>query len=207
MDLALTHRTWVEERHPGGAAPGHLSQQRLEFLGDAILNYTVGRWLYEALPTSDEGDLTERRKAFTKGEWLHQRGAALGLSQWVRLGRGEASSDRNRKLLEDTTEALLGAVAVDGGEAAAIALVRAWLPATVPAEVEGDPIALFNEWYQRAHRGSPPEPEYHSSGPDHARTWTARYDLDGFAAEGLGVGKQDAKRAACRELWALIRAR
>lgn len=61
----------------------------------------------------------------------------------------------------------------------------------------GDPIATFNEWYQRTYRRSPPEPDYASTGADHARRWTAIYEINGVRAEGSGVGKQDAKREAC----------
>lgn len=197
LELALTHRSWVEERHPGGAAPGYLSQQRLEFLGDAILNYAVGRWLYLSLPTAEEGELTERRKRFTEGGWLHERGLALGLHRWVRLGRGEAARvDRNRTLIEDTTEAVIGAVALDGGDEAAFGLIRRWLPTTLPHMEVGDPIIRFNEWFQARYRRSPPEPTYASTGRDDAKEWTAEVEHEGIRVVGRGAGKKEAKKHA-----------
>lgn len=202
--LALTHRTWIEERHPGGGAPGHLSQQRLEFLGDGLLNYVVARWLYERFPRADEGELTGRRKQFTQGEWLRERGESLGLGSCVLLGRGEeANAAHNRKLLEDTVEAIIGAVALDGGDERATALVLGWLPQVLPTwdpREASDPVVRFGEWFQARYRKQPPEPRYEGSGPPHRRSWTAEILVDGLRGLGEGQSKPEAKRAACRNL-------
>lgn len=208
LALALTHRSWVEEQHPGGAAPSHLSQQRLEFLGDALLNYVVGKWLYELLPYASEGELTGRRKQFTEGGWLRSRGEALGVSRWLRLGRGEVGNvGRNRRVLEDTTEAILGAVVLDGGDAIGATLIRGWLPPELPPRDAGDPIIRFGEWFQMKHRASAPEPSYESTGPDDHRTWTAEVVVDGLRGVGTGPGKKEAKRAACHAILHEIDAR
>ena len=201
LDLALTHRTWVEERHPGGNAPAHLSQQRLEFLGDALLNQVVGRWLYERLPTASEGELTKRRTDFTRGEWLNARGVELGVGPLVRRGRGESlNAGINRKVVEDTTEALIGAVALDAGNAVAEAVLRAWLPAEIPREGVRDPVSALNEWHQKKYKCAVPEPESSSTGPDHQQTWTATLTLDGVTGRGVGGSLKDARRRMAQDL-------
>lgn len=207
LDLALTHRSWVEERYPGGNAPAHESQQRLEFLGDALLGYVVGRWLYRLLPHAPEGDLTSRRMVFTQGTWLSARGDILGLDPLVRRGRGEAANlGGTAKLLEDTTEALIGAILLDGGEAAAIAVIESWLPAQAPAPPEPDSIAAFNEWYQAKFRKPPPEPTCIAVGPDLTPPWCAMLGVDGIEEQGSGRTKQEAKRDLYRKLLAALAA-
>ena len=199
LELALSHRTWVEEQHPGGHAPAHLSQQRLEFLGDAVLGYALARWLYEALPSAAEGELTDRRKEFAKAEWLQQRGASLGLAASVRLGAGEAAhAERNRRVVADTVEAIIGAVLLDSSEVVAIALVRGWLPTEPPPMPQPDPVTAFIEWFQQEHQSPPPAPEYEAVGPEHARRWTATVSSGWDQATGTGRTKQEAKREACR---------
>lgn len=201
LELALTHRTWVEERHPGGHAPAHLSQQRLEFLGDALLNQVVGRWLYESLPTASEGELTKRRTDFTRGEWLNARGTELGVGPLVRRGRGEAANAGiNRKVVEDTTEALIGAVALDAGNAVAEAMLRSWLPVEPPRQGMRDPVSVLHEWHQKLFKCAPPEPDSWSTGPDHQRTWTATLSLNGVTATANGPSLKDARRSVMREL-------
>jgi ribonuclease-3 len=201
---ALSHRSWIEERAPGGRAPAHQNQQRLEFLGDALLGYVVGRWIYDQLPMADEGVLTIRRTDFTKGEWLSARGASLGLDHVVRLGRGEAANDANRKLLEDTTEAILGAILLDGGDEAAVRVLQSWLPAELPPPGPRNPISAFNEWFQARFRRSPPKPTYSSTGAQHTQTWSARREIDGVEFEGTGANHEEANRALCTEILAAL---
>ena len=77
LQQALTHRTWLEEQSPGARGLNYQSQQRLEFFGAALLNYTVAKWLYSKIPLADDGELTDRRKQFAKSSWLHDRGEKL----------------------------------------------------------------------------------------------------------------------------------
>ena len=100
---ALTHRTWVEEKFPGGRAPAHLSQGRLAFLGDAKLGEVVARSLFYAHPTATEGDLTKLAETYKRGSWLTARGRALGLEELLRAGQGGAANlQGNTKVLENT---------------------------------------------------------------------------------------------------------
>lgn len=206
LQQALTHRSWVEERYPGGAAPSHESQQRPEFLGDAFLSWVVGHWLYLAFPLASEGELTRRRVQFTSGKWLAEVGARLELVASVRCGKGQQSIlSENRRLPADTLEALIGAIVLDGGPDAATAFIHSWLPREPPALVEDqNPIIVFNEWYQRTFGQSPPKPSCTSEGPDHARVWTCCIVVEGYEpCEGSGASLQMAKAEACKAfIWA-----
>ncbi len=201
LHRALTHRSWVEETNPGGSAPSHLSQQRLEFLGDAILDYTVARWLHRRLPEADEGELTRRRGDFVKADALASWGASLKLANLLRRGRGErAMASQNRRQHADTVEAVLGAVVIDGGEGAAMAVIERWLPDELP-EPTRDPIQVVERWHHSTHHSPPPGPIRES---DAAGSWTLVFSIHGHEATGTGARKRDAKRDAFRQLVALL---
>lgn len=112
---ALTHRSFSSEHN-----------ERLEFLGDSVLNLAVSALLYERLHSSPEGDLTKIRASLVRQEPLHQLALSLGLPELLRLGENERRSDGRQRpsILADALEAVIGAVYLDGGYAAAEALVR-----------------------------------------------------------------------------------
>ena len=140
---ALTHKTWLLEERAQGRVHQHGHQQRLEFLGDAFLGYSIARRLFEEHPDADEGMLTDQRKALIRKESLGGVGRRLRILEVLRLGRGErANVESNQKVHEDTVEALVGAVVMDGGEACASRVVRRLVSMMEPA---GDnSIAMFN---------------------------------------------------------------
>jgi ribonuclease-3 len=113
---AVTHRSAGAEHN-----------ERLEFLGDAILNCSVARLLYEAHPLVDEGGLSRLRATLVSGETLAQLAGGLGLGEHLRLGQGESKTGgfRRASILADALEALLGAIFLDSGfDAAAAAVLR-----------------------------------------------------------------------------------
>jgi ribonuclease III, bacterial len=112
---ALTHRSFCAEHN-----------ERLEFLGDSVLNLAVSALLYEQLQSLPEGDLTKVRASLVRQEPLHQLALTLGLPELLRLGEGEVRTNGRLRpsILADTVEAVIGAVYLDGGYAAAEALVR-----------------------------------------------------------------------------------
>ncbi len=112
---ALTHRSHGADHN-----------ERLEFLGDAVLNLTISRLLYDRFSGSDEGDLTRVRAHLVREESLHRVALALRLPEVLKLSEGEARGGGAQRpsILADATEALLGAVYLDGGDAAAHALVK-----------------------------------------------------------------------------------
>jgi len=207
LRLALTHRTWVEERYPGGNAPDHLSNQRLEFLGDAFLDYLVGHWLYMELPMAAEGHLTGVRAELVDQNALIRYADKLGLHHDdLLLGRGESlNASTNRRLLADAVEAIIGALLLDGGEQAAGDFIRSLLPTELPIPAPvGDPISVLNEYCQKMYEGQHPVYDSDSEGPDHALTWCCTVELSGFYAHGSGASKQKARRAAGRQMLALL---
>lgn len=195
---ALTHRTWLKEEQDHGRAAHLRDQQRLEFLGDAFLGYVVGQELYVQFPDDEPRDLTEKRSALVKGPALQTIGQNLGLLSLLRLGRGERNNvHANKKILEDTVEALIGAVLLDSDERTARSVViRLFL--TGPMSADADPISEFGKRWQATFSTGAPEPDYAEEGPAHAPTWTATVEVPGVGTfSGEHSSRQDARRIAC----------
>ena len=218
---ALTHRSWIEERFPGGRAPAHLSQGRLEFLGDAKLGEVVARTLFFARPTAVQGHLTGGAEVFKRGSWLTARGQELGLDTLLRAGRGGAMNLRgSTKVIENTMEAVLGALVADGQGDAVERIVTGWIAAhaseggeTPTAENHQNPIGEINELHQKLYGRPAPEPVATSSGPDHALLWEVTLDLSDLslsvywaAGSSIQAAKEDACRQALHDHYALVRA-
>ena len=218
---ALTHRSWIEEKFPGGRAPAHLSQGRLAFLGDAKLGEVVARTLFFAHPTTLQGGLTNAAKVFKRGSWLITCGRALGLDELLRAGRGGAWNLTGQpKVIEHTMEAVLGALVADGQSDAVERIVLGWIAAQAPegwepltAENHPDPISAINDLYQQHHGRPAPKPVATSSGPDHALVWEVVLDLTDCAIQiywATDSSIRGAYEAACRQAlrdhYALVRA-
>lgn len=197
LDRALTHRS---------AAQGHVaewSNERLEFLGDRVLGLIVSEALLEMYPLAREGDLAPRLNAIVSRETCGRIAAALGIGAFLLIDRAEKAAGGAEKptLLANAMEALLGAVYLDKGLAAARTFVKTHWKAAIQEAVDlrRDPKSALQEWAQG--RGLPTPSYRHAapSGPDHAPSFTARVIVAGFAeAEGSGATKQDAERAAAR---------
>jgi ribonuclease III len=197
LATALRHRSWCVE-HPGGEP-----NERLEFLGDAVLDLVVTDELFRRHPDLPEGRLTEARKAVVSSAGLAPVAAALGLGAALRLGRGEEQSGGRSKpsLLENAFEALVGAVYLDGGLGAAQDFVTRHLGGTIEGAAH-DPGNDFKSRLQElaASRSlSAPRYEIAAAGPDHARQFVALVTV-GDAASGRGEGrtKKQAEQAAAQ---------
>ena len=211
---ALTHRSWVHE-HPGETATR--DQQRLEFLGDAFLGYSVASTLYKRLSAlhADEGELTVARSGIVGGANCAAIGERLELERYLFLGKGETKAlALNHKVFEDTVEALVGAVLVDGGEAAAHAVVeRLFIDgvdiAALSHSSSRDPVTQFKQLWEGRFRGALPVPEatFSRSGSAHAPCFVAKLELPAEykgasrddAFRGAGASKAIARRNACEE--------
>jgi ribonuclease-3 len=189
---------------------GASSNERLEFLGDAVLGLVVGEHLYAALPDVPEGDLARMRAAVVSEEALAPVAGALGLGEALRLGRGEVHSGGRSKpsILADALEAVFGATFLAGGLDPARRLVLDVMGPAIAGAVAvdelGDPKNRLQELGARLGLGSP-RYELDESGPDHAKRYRARVVIDapdaGGPVTGLGSGrsKKQAERGAAVE--------
>lgn len=203
---ALTHSSFANEH---GAALE--SNERLEFLGDAVLELAVSECLFGLYPNAHEGQLTRIRSRLVKEKTLAGLARDLGLSQAILLGRGEESQggrDRD-SLLSDALEALIGAVFLDGGYAVALEFVSRLFRNLWPESPElpkvKDYKTRLQEITQDRFRKRPIYVQLGTSGPDHARVYEMEVRLpDGrsFAASGASLKKAEqlAARVAIEHL-------
>lgn len=193
---ALTHRSYAYEH------PGEPDGERLELLGDAVVDLAVTRRLLDADPDADEGLVSRRRGAVVSGPALAAAARAVGLGAFLRLGRGEAGSGGADKdsLLADALEAVVGAVFAARGWAAADALVGRLLSGPLADAVTDarDPKTALQERAAALGLGLP---TYRSerTGPDHAPTFTAEVMVAGRTGRGAGSNRREAEQAAARE--------
>ena len=206
---ALTHRSWPYEQV--GAAVLEGDNERLEFLGDAVLAFAVSRTLFERFPAMSEGELTRLRAALVRSETLAGIAANMGLGEVLRLGRGEAQSGgrHRRNILCDAFEALLGALYLDQGQAAAEAfVVPRLLPLVAGLLEEGlvDARTRLQEWSQAQHYAPPTYELLAESGPDHEKQFTVVVRvLDEALGTGKGGSKQAAAQAAAKAALSVLR--
>jgi ribonuclease III len=193
---ALSHRSWCGERD------GEPSNERLEFLGDAVLGLVVAEEAYDRFPDLPEGKLAKIRAAVVNARALAEIAEDLGVGPELLLGRGEEASGGRTKvsILADTLEAVIGAVYLDGGWAAARPLVLGLLGDRIErAAAEPDDFDHKSRLQELAVRRGEGTPRYvvNGSGPDHDRHFVARV-LIGGAERGVGEGtsKKDAEQAA-----------
>lgn len=195
---ALTHRSYVNE-NPNAIE----DNERMEFLGDAVLDFVVGAWVYNHYPEMQEGDLTRMRSALVRTDTLADFARLLDLGPALRLGRGElASGGRERdNLLCATFEALIGAIYLDAGIQAVGDFMEPLLAdasVKVISQVESyDPKSTLQEWAQSNKLGTPHYMTVKSSGPDHAKVFTVEVQVNGKVyGQGAGSSKQSAAQMA-----------
>ena len=204
LNLALTHRSMGREGMEG-------NNQRLEFLGDAVLGLTVAEMLYQMFPNEAEGDLSKRLVALVNGAQLATLSVTMGLDQHIMLSIGEVEQGgrQNPSNLEDACEALLGAMYLDGGIEPVQAIVaKFWKPEALHrAAPPKDAKTTLQEWAQG--RGLP-LPHYaviSAEGPSHAPHFIIDVSVLGFpAARGEAGTKRVAERLAAAALLAVLEA-
>ena len=200
---ALTHRSYLNEHLE---ATGEQDTERLEFLGDAVLDFIAGAWLFDRYPQLDEGKLTTLRAALVRVATLAEFARKLGISDRMRLGKGEIDTGgRNRSnILGDAFEAILGAIYIDRGIDACREFVIPFLEAETPSIMQDngdrDPKSKLQEWSQGALNVTPRYKIVDASGPDHAKIFTVEVWLGDTAfAQGIGPSRQMAEQIAARE--------
>lgn len=196
---ALTHRSYANEHQNGSE-----DNERLEFLGDAVVDLIVGEWAYRNFPELPEGDLTKVRAKLVRNENLAKFSQQIDLGRALRLGQGEkATGGRHREsVLGSTFEALLGAIYLDKDFEAVKKFV---LPFIEPArdtilEEISDPKSQLQEQVQALKIGPFLYRVINTSGPDHAKVYEVEVEINGkVMGRGSGSSKANAEREAARD--------
>lgn len=201
LELALSHRSYVAE-HPGTA-----SYERLEFLGDAVLQLAVTRYLYDTRPEATEGQMAKVRAAVVSEPTLAELATRLGIPEAVRLGRGEEMTGGREKpsILSDVVEAIFGAVFLDAGYDRAAELVVGHLAPVVDERATAPGGRDYKTRLQEllVARGIEPRYEVEVSGPEHARRFrSVVYAGEEPIGEGEGTSKKRAQQAAAADAFA-----
>jgi len=202
LEEALTHKSYLNEN----AAPGRRHNERLEFLGDAVLGLCVGHLLMERFPDVREGELSMIRAQVVNETHLADVALQLALGEWLYLGRGEEQTGGRRKpsLLADACEAMLAAVYLDGGFAAAFETVRRLFePRFAALEQPGrsDFKTRLQERAQATLRETPRYAVTEEKGPDHEKTFVVGVLVGGRElARGEGRSKKEAEQRAAHEI-------
>ena len=201
LECALTHASYLQD-HPA-AGP---TNQRLEFLGDAVLQLVLSEALFQEYPDDREGDLSKRRSNLSKGRFLSRLAHDLDLAAFLRLGQSEEQTGGRQRasILEDTLEALVGAIHLDSDYATARRVVLSWygsLPGRLARTLgEDNPKGLLQELVQPEHGNeSLRYTVVRTTGEPHEREYEVSvYLLERFLGSGRGSSKKLAEEAAAR---------
>jgi ribonuclease-3 len=194
FERALTHPSFGRDNY-----------QRLEFLGDRVLGLVMAEWLSELFPLEQEGVLSHRFTTLVSRSYCAQVARDVGITDHVRLGKqarddGASNSDN---VIGDVTEALIGALYLDGGLEVARRFIRAAWAGFVDAQTTAPrhPKSLLHEWAEGHGRKTPTYTVVDRSGPPHAPRFTVRASVKGLGeADGEGSSKQEAETAAATAL-------
>lgn len=208
-EAALTHKSWMNETHESDRT----DNERLEFLGDAVLALAVSHLLMRESPELPEGELSKGRAALVNEAGLAEVSETLDLGQWIFLGRGEeqAGGRQKRSLLCNAFEALVGAVYLDGGFAAAFAVVeRLFAPLMVeaPAHAGRDFKSRLQEVSQARLQIAPTYTVVSQHGPEHNKVFEVAILLgDREYGRACGRSKKEAQQNAAELALAAIEGR
>jgi ribonuclease III len=207
LQRALTHRSYLNE----SGEPGLEDNERLEFLGDAVLDFVVGAYLYARFPEMDEGELTSLRAALVRTRTLAGFARQLELGRCLRLGYGEEESGGRERTptLCAAFEAVVGAIYLDQGlDAVQELMERLMEPALeeiLAQSLHKDARSEFQVWAQGEHNVTPTYRVAAEEGPDHAKIFTVEVLLGGEVwGRGRGRSKQVAAQAAAGDAMSRI---
>lgn len=205
---AFTHRSYVNENPD--ASWSH--NERLEFLGDAVLELIITRYLFEKYPNEPEGELTSYRASLVNTKSLAEAAREVKMNEYLLLSKGESKDENSRArehILANTFEAVLGAIYLDAGYDVAREFVAKILYKRIDNIVEHglhkDPKSRIQEWAQE-HRGVTPTYEVlQDDGPDHDKTFVVGIYFDSEKiAVGEGRSKQDAQQEAAKVAFEVV---
>ncbi|MCW8885386.1 MAG: ribonuclease III [Motiliproteus sp.] len=193
MELALTHRSC-----------GNRNNERLEFLGDSILDFVIADALFQQFPKAKEGQLSRLRARLVKGVTLAEVAREMALGEYLRLGSGELKSGGfNRdSILADAVEALIGAIYLDGGEGCSRERVLAWYDSRLKGlsldDTQKDPKTRLQEFLQSRHSDLPNYQLVKVEGEAHSQTFYIRCEVSMLddTTEGQGRSRRLAEQKA-----------
>lgn len=206
LQLALTHRSYINEH-----ADENADNERLEFLGDAVLDFIVGAYLYRTFPEMDEGEMTALRAALVRAETLATFAQQLTIDHYLRLGFGEEEQGGRNKTptLCAAFEAVIGALYLDQGLEPVRELVERLITPTLATireqSLHKDAKSEFQVWAQARYSSTPQYRVVAEQGPDHEKTFTVQVIVnDEIWGEGEGSSKRRAAQSAAAN--AMLRA-
>jgi ribonuclease-3 len=205
-EAALTHKSWMNESQE----PDRTDNERLEFLGDAVLALVTSDLLMRRFPEQPEGDLSKARAAIVNEGGLARVADMLALGQWIFLGRGEeqAGGRQKRSLLANAFEALIGSIYLDGGFTAAFEVTeRLFSPiiAEVPSAASKDFKSRLQEIAQAKLQMAPLYTVLSEQGPDHAKTFEVAILIgDKEYGRAFGRSKKEAQQNAAERALAIV---
>jgi len=205
LERALTHRSWAHEQIAPGREDSvkHLHNEVIEFVGDSVLGLTIAHALFDSFPHLDEGELSLMKHRLVSAPSLAQVSEKLRLSKFLKMGRGEERTGGRGKqtILADATEAIIGAIFLDGGYPAAREFVQRLfadeLQTISPARVT-DYKTLLQERLQAEHRAAPSYTVVRTEGPPHRRTFFVEARWDTGSVEGHGTTIKTAAMMAAK---------
>ncbi|ANF57980.1 ribonuclease III [Halotalea alkalilenta] len=201
LELALTHRSF-----------GGRNNERIEFLGDSIVNFIIGEALYQRFPLAREGQLSRLRARLVKGQTLAELAREVSLGEHLRLGSGEMKSGGHRResILADAMEAVIGAIYIDAGMEAVKRCVLAWyaerLEATSLDDTLKDPKTRLQEFLQSRQVPLPRYEVMAIEGEAHEQTFTVNCHVASLDAptRGIGPSRRHAEQEAAERAIALL---
>lgn len=210
LQTAITHRSYLNE-HKMVAQ----SNERLEFLGDAVLELVVSQQLFNEYPDYSEGKLTNLRSKIVQTKTLASIAKKLGLAEYILLSKGEkeGGGSKNDSLLADTLEAVIGAIFLDQGMNTAIEFVKKHLLVDLALIISNEDVtdykSNFQEIVQSKGFQTPSYKIIKSFGPDHDKTFTSAVFVDNEEiSQGSGKSKQEAQQSAAKvaiEKWGKLK--
>ena len=203
---ALTHSSYLHEHT---VEPDARDFERLEFLGDAVVDLVVGEELFRRFPDATEGELTALRAALVSSAALAEIGRRLGLPERARLGRGEEDTGGRLRagLAASLYESVVGAAYLESGLEEARALVLRTMGDAIASTATGphrSPKAVLQEWAQAERHPLPSYRTLEVSGPEHRRDFVVEVAVAGNVAQGTGPSKRAAEEAAAEKLLRIV---
>jgi ribonuclease-3 len=208
ISQAFMHPSYIYEKDDIGVS----DNQRLEFLGDAVINLAISHLLMETFPEMKEGDLSKYRASLVSESGLYQIARGLKLGEYLFLGKGEERTNGRKKpsILTDALEALIGAIYLDGGFVEALRVISELFSPLLKRKGLGNSISDFKtELQEHSQEAFQSTPEYRlekETGPDHNKTFYIAVYLKGdLMGKGKGKSKKEAEQKAAKEALACLK--